>query len=115
MVRMIVIALVLFSATFALAQEGPKPEQLKRMYDDALVQLRSAQDRKNELANENETLKAKVTELNKQVDAARAEVGRLQANAATFGEQTYAMRARLAAWEEFLKRDGKAASRWNAF
>jgi len=59
-------------AGIARAQDEPKPDQLKRMYDDALAQLKQAQDRKNELAAENDKLNAKLTDLQKQLDAASA-------------------------------------------
>ena len=60
---------LLLSATVAVAQDAPKPEQLKKMYDDALAQLKAAQDRKNELAMQNEQLTAKSAELQKQLEA----------------------------------------------
>jgi hypothetical protein len=61
-------------ATIALAQDANNPEQLKKLYDDALAQLKAAQDRKNELATQNEQLTAKVAELQKQLDQARGEM-----------------------------------------
>ncbi|HQY88457.1 MAG TPA: hypothetical protein PK402_07350, partial [Tepidisphaeraceae bacterium] len=39
------------------------PEQLQVQYDEALKQLQAAQDRKNELANENEQLKRQIETL----------------------------------------------------
>jgi len=44
---------LLFSTAISWADEPIKPEQLKKAYDDALVQLKAVQDRKAELAKEN--------------------------------------------------------------
>ena len=44
------LVVLCFTAFPALAQDAPTPEQLKKMYDDALAQLNAAQTRKNELA-----------------------------------------------------------------
>ena len=68
----VALALVLTMGA-VLADDQPKPEQLKQMYDEALASLKSAQERKNQLAAENEQLKAKVAELQKQLDATQAE------------------------------------------
>ena len=50
------------------AQDNPNPEQMKKAYEAAQEQLKAAQERKNQLAAENETLKANVAELQKQLD-----------------------------------------------
>jgi predicted nuclease with TOPRIM domain len=106
--RMTAIVLLMCPAGVLLAQDGPRPDQLKRMYDDALVQLRSAQDRKNDLANENDVLKAKIAEMNKTID-------RLRSDAMEAAERTYTMRVKLAAWEEFIQRDARVAAHWSMF
>ncbi len=103
-----VIALVVaFSGGVSLADDV-KPDQLKKMYDEAVAQLQSAQDRKNELAMENEKLTAKLAEMQKQLDAAHA-------NEITFAERTYQWRATQAAWEQFLKRYPVLLGQWEAF
>ena len=70
----------------ALAEDPPKPEQLKQMYDDTLAQLKNAQERKTQLAAENEQLKAKLADLQKQLDVAQAKNAELQKQASTYGE-----------------------------
>jgi hypothetical protein len=99
---------VVVMAPVARAGDEIKPEQLKKMYDEAVVQLQSAQDRKNELAMENEKLKARIGELEKQVETAKA-------NEASFAERTYQWRATHAAWLTFLRRYPNLLGKWQAF
>jgi hypothetical protein len=73
-----------------------------------MTQLKAAQDRKNELANEYEKLKAQLEALQKQLD----EANRLLANDS---ERTYLLRAREAAWNAFLDRDPRLRARWEIF
>ena len=72
----------------ACAQDGATLDQERRMYQDALAQLKSAQDRKNELASENAKLTIRVTDLEKQVEADHQQ-------AIGEAERTYLLRARL--------------------
>ena len=60
-----------------LAQEAT-PEQLQVQYDEALKQLQAAQDRKNELANENEQLKRQIESLTQIVNDTREQTLFLQ-------------------------------------
>src|SRR5688500_12547765 len=71
-VAVVIVAALVSSPAAALAQENPNPEQLKKAYDAALEQLKAAQERKNQLAAENEKLAATVAELQKQLTAANA-------------------------------------------
>jgi septal ring factor EnvC (AmiA/AmiB activator) len=89
------------SAPLVRADEPPHPDELKRLSE----QLKAAQDRKNELAAENEKLVAKVAELQKQLDNANAD----------FAEKTYQWRSAHAAWELFLRRYPALAGKWQAF
>lgn len=98
------VALVLAVSGQQASAQDDRGEELKRMQD----QLKAAQDRKNELAMENEKLHARLGELQKQLDAARA-------NEATFAERTYHLRSTLAAWERFLDRYPVLKGRWQAF
>ena len=54
------------------------PEQLQVQYDEALKQLQAAQDRKNELANENEQLKRQIETLTQIVHDTREQTLFLQ-------------------------------------
>ena len=92
----------------ALAQDGNNPDVLRKELNDTLAQLKAAQDRKSELATENEKLKQQIAGMQKEVDETR----RAQA---TWSEQTYALRARHAAWEVFLTRNPKLKAQWDVF
>src|SRR5258708_34992366 len=91
------------SAPRVLAEDEPKPDQLKQMYQDTLAQLKSAQERKTQLAAENEQLKAKVAELEKQLAATQAKSAELEKQAAGFAEKTFFLRSHYAAWQELLR------------
>jgi chromosome segregation ATPase len=103
-----VAAVVMATAGLAHAQDQTNPEELNRKYQDALTQLKAAQDRKNELATENEKLTARVAELEKQIEQAKRE-------SATFAEQTYHLRVHYAAWQAFLRIHPAMLERWRLF
>ena len=109
------MALVFAFSGVSLAADSPSPEQLKKMYDDALAQLKSAQDRKNELAKENENLKAKVEELTKDLAMAQSQVQDLKRENANNAEKDFYLRAYHAAWETFLKHYPELMARWKVF
>lgn len=100
--------LIVLLCGVAYAQDEPKPDQLKKMYDDTLVQLKSAQERKNELAKENEKLNARVAELQKQNESLRRE-------AAGSADKTYMLRSHFAAWEAFISKYPAISARWKVF
>ena len=102
-------------AGFALAQDANNPEQLKKLYDDALAQLKAAQDRKNELATQNEQLTARVAELQKQLDQARGEMLELKRQDAENAEKSFYLRSHHAAWQSFVERYPELKSRWKQF
>ena len=103
------------SAGLALAQDAANPEQLKKLYNDALTQLKAAQDRKNELATQNEQLTAKVAELQKQLDQARGEMADLKRQDAENAEKTFSLRSHHAAWQSFVDRYPELKARWKRF
>ena len=109
------VAAVALSAGLALAQEAANPEQLKKLYDDALAQLKAAQDRKNELAQQNEQLTAKVTELQKQLDQLRGEALELKRRDAENAEKTFYYRSHHAAWQAFVENYPELKARWKRF
>jgi septal ring factor EnvC (AmiA/AmiB activator) len=83
----------------ASAQDPSNPEELNRKYQEAVAQLKAAQDRKNELATENEKLTAEITQLRKQLADAKSEV-------VSVSDRTFQMRLEYYAFQEFLKRRG---------
>ncbi len=101
-------AVVLGAVSWSAAQDQASPDELNHKYQDALTQLKAAQDRKNELATENDRLNAKLAELEKQI----AEANR---QAAGFAERTFQLRSNYAAWQSFLKRYPHLLEKWNLF
>ena len=109
------VVLLAIPAHVLHAADAPNPDQLKKMYDDTLVQLKAAQDRKNELAKENENLKAKVDDLNKQLAAAQAQIQDLRRAVADNADRTFYLRSYHAAWQVFLERYPDLMVRWKMF
>jgi len=101
--------------TYCFGQDQSNPEQLKKLYGDALAQLKAAQDRKNELATQNEQLTAKVAELQKQLDQARSEMVELKRQDAENAEKTFYLRSYHAAWQTFIDRYPELKARWKHF
>lgn len=88
------------------------PETLKRAYEDTLAQLRNAQDRKNELAVENEKLRLEIERLKSQVTAEQEKVSRLQSQLDVFLTQSYAARSTQAAFSAFLRANPEIRKAW---
>jgi chromosome segregation ATPase len=114
-VTVVSMAALLSSPGLALAQENPNPEQLKKAYEDALAQLRAAQQRKNELAEENGKLTATITELQKQLTAANARMEEMKRVDAEHAEKSFFLRSHYMAWQNFLKAYPEMLTRWKTF
>lgn len=102
------LALCCARADSLSAQAQPSVEQIKKQYDDALNQLRAAQDRKNELATENQMLKAKIVDLEAKLAASRKEID-------DSAEKTFDLRAQNAAWQHFLRLNPQLQPTWRLF
>jgi outer membrane murein-binding lipoprotein Lpp len=96
-------ALVAVFSTVALAQPSD-PAQLKSMYDDAMKQLQAAQDRRNELASENEKLKAEIARLERDLVAQREDIRR-----------SYILWSNYQAWAQFIEGQPALLERFRAF
>ena len=90
------------------AAASNNPDELKKSLADAMNQLKAAQDRKNELATENEKLKQKLAEQDQQM-------AELKRQTTEFAAKTWQFRSQLAAWEAFLQRYPNLLSRWKVF
>jgi septal ring factor EnvC (AmiA/AmiB activator) len=110
-----VIAAVLLCATSGFADDQIKPEQMKKMYDDALAQLKAAQDRKAELAKENEALAAKVEELKKQLASAQDQIQTLKREVSDNDQKTFFLRSYHAAWESFIRQHPDLLAKWKMY
>jgi hypothetical protein len=111
----VTVAAVLGLGQPAAAQENPNPEQMKKMYDDALVQLKAAQERKNQLAAENEKLAAEVAGLKKQVEQMQGRMEELKRADAEHAEKTFFLRSHYAAWQAFIRRYPDLMTRWKVY
>lgn len=83
-------------------------DQLQRMYDNALAQLRAAQERRNELAKENEKLTASVADLEKRLAEAKTDL-------ASMTEKSFRLRAEYGAFQDFLRRYPAIDARWRSY
>ena len=99
----------------AYGQDDARPDQLRKRYADALAGLKQAQDRKNQLAADNEKLTARVAELQKALDAANSHVAELTRAAEGFDDRTFFLRSHYAAWKAFVSVDPQLKQRWNAY
>lgn len=103
----IVFAGLLLAPTALMAQEETN-EQLRRMYGDALAQMRTAQDRRNELARENETLRGRIAELEKELQLAKEQI-------TTISDGTFRSRSQYAALDTFLEVNPLIKQQWLGF
>ena len=102
-------------AGVAAAQEAPKYDELKKMYENAKASLQTAQDARVALAKEKEDLTKQIETLQKQFTDLSRERDELARQAASHAERTYELRANLAAWQEFMKRYPTLHARWKVF
>ncbi len=109
-VALVSLATLVSSPAAVLAQETP--EQMKKAYEAAQEQLKAAQERKNQLAAENETLKANIADLQKQLASAHARMEDMKRVDADHAEQSFILRSHYVAWKSFVKTYPEVLSRW---
>jgi len=107
-------AVVLLVAGVAGGQEV-KPEDLKKLYNDTLVQLKAAQDRRAELAAENQKLTARIAELEKQLQPTATQNDQLRRQAADAAERSFFLRTYYAAWTQFNSTHPDVKLQWDLF
>lgn len=93
------------AVSVAMAQNEPTAEQLQRSLDEAQAQLKQAQDRKNELATENQKLQKKLAETEQQLKSTREDLETLE-------NRAYFLREHYAAWQEFLALNQAIRAMW---
>jgi hypothetical protein len=103
------------AAGTAFGVDDVKPDDLRRLYNDTLGQLRVAQDRKAELATENVRLSARVTELEKQLKDQTAQADDFKRQAAALARSTYFLRTQYAAWVQFMQFHPLVRLQWDLF
>ena len=110
--RLILSVSVLFLvSTGARADDG----QLQKAYSDTLVQLKAAQDAKNELAGANDKLNKQVEDLKKQLATSQARIRDLERQVSDNDGKTFNLRSFYAAWQTFMKLHPDTALRWKAY
>ena len=109
------IAAVFILAAPAMADDKPNPDQLKKAYDDALIQLKAAQDSKNDLAKQNEKLTKQVEDLQKQIHSNQQQISALQRQVADNDQKTFELKSYQAAWRNFLRAHPEMLVRWRLF
>jgi TolA-binding protein len=97
----------LLALPLAVYAQGPSAEQLQKQLDDANSQLKSAQDRKNELAQENQKLQ-------KQLEDLRARSEQTRQRLETIENRAYYMREHYAAWQLFVEANPALRAMWVA-
>lgn len=101
-------SLLMICASVALAQNQPTLEQLQKSYEESLVQLKAAQDRKNELAMENQKLQKRIQEL-------ESERQHLQEQIQTLENRSYFLREHYASWQAFLDIHPSVQAMWSVY
>jgi alanyl-tRNA synthetase len=95
-------------ASAAPAQDENNPQVLRTQNAELQSQLKAAQDRKNELGQENEKLQAQIVQQEKELES-------LRHDKAEFSERTFFLRTHYAAWQVFLRRYPEMMARWKYF
>ena len=105
-------ACLLLAATPAASRAQDAAEQIRAQYDDAVAQLKAAQDRKNELQAENDRLAARVAELEAAV-AAKGDEAKVSALASA--DRSFFLRSHYAAWQAFVADRPDVEAAWRQF
>jgi hypothetical protein len=106
--RRLLWVLVLSCGSVAYGQTELKPDEIKKMYDDALVRMKDAQERKNALA-------AQLADVQKQLDTTQAKLDEANRAAADYARKTFFLRAHYAAWQEFIRHYPAIERQWEIF
>jgi septal ring factor EnvC (AmiA/AmiB activator) len=110
-----VLAVVMLTTAAVSADDKPNPDQLKKAYDDALIQLKESQNSKNELAKENDRLSKQVEDLKKQLSLTQHRTQDLEQRAAENDEKSFQLRSFYAAWRAFLQIHPELMIQWQRY
>lgn len=105
LIAMTAISVSLLVTPLAWAEEQLSSDQLRRMYDDAVAQMKSAQDRRNDLARQNEKLQARIAQLEK-------DLAETQTQLTSIADSTFQARAESAAFSDFLRANPAIKAQW---
>jgi hypothetical protein len=109
------IAVLVLLTSGAQADDKPNPDQLQKAYNDALVQLKDAQNAKNELASTNDKLIKQLEDLKKQLTASQARGRDLERQVSDNDGKTFYLRSFYAAWQTFMKGHPELMVRWKSY
>jgi chromosome segregation ATPase len=90
-------------------------DDLKKLLNETRAELKTAQDRKAELAMQNEKLSGRVAELEKTNQAQAAQLEELKRKAAGFADRTLFLSTQYAAWQQFLNANPAVKRQWVIF
>jgi Skp family chaperone for outer membrane proteins len=113
--RWMILCLVVLTAATGARGDNVKPDDLERMFHDTLIQLKEAQNRKAELATENEKLTARVADLEKQLSTQTAQLDESRRQASALADRTLFLRSHYAAWEQFIAAYPGIKAQWEMF
>jgi septal ring factor EnvC (AmiA/AmiB activator) len=105
---------VLCFGGMARAQEVKPEDQTKKLEELEKV-LKDAQDRRADLARENQKLTAQIAELKKETDAQAAQIKDLQHQAADFADRTLFLGSHYEAWKQFIAANPEIRTQWELF
>ena len=109
--------LILAITALFLLTSGARADdaQLQKAYSDTLVQLKAAQDAKNELASSNEKLTKQIDDLKKQLGASQERIRVLEREVSDNDGKTFYLRSFFAAWQTYMKLHPELAVRWRLY
>lgn len=111
-----VVVLVLLPAVGGVVRgQDVKPDDLKKLLNETRAELKTAQDRKADLANENAKLSSRVRELEKTNQAQGAQLDDLKRKAAAFADRTLFLSMQYAAWTQFIALNPSVRMQWAIF
>ena len=113
--RVWLIIAVFATAPVVGADEKPNPDELKKAYDDTLLQLKAAQNSKNDLARQNDKLTRQIEELRKELLSSQGQVEVLKREVSDNDQKTFELRSYRAAWDKFLRAYPDLMARWKLF
>jgi predicted nuclease with TOPRIM domain len=93
-------------------QDGGSNSDWKRAYDDVVGQLKAAQDRRNELAAENERLQKRLAEAEKRLAPLAARNVELEREAGEYAARTYDLRLLKARVDLLLQVHPEVRRKW---
>jgi predicted nuclease with TOPRIM domain len=107
--------LAILLAPWAQAQEVREASDWKKMYDDASLQLRAAQDRKSEMAKQITDLTARISALQTQLQAAEDALNALHHQTESTADRNHLLNSIYSGWESFTLQNADIRTRWQAY